>query len=157
MSGKWFYRKWKTTNGKVNVYEYYLARLLKIAPIYYLVFWFYLITINKLIVGRFKEEIVENICSKNWILNILFLFNFISSEEMVSELVCDQEMKNKKSFLQLQCMPWTYFNAVLIQLILISPLFLIVLMRYKVLKIPSILLEIQDFRANDQKLYSILL
>ncbi len=85
MSGKWFYRKWRTTNGKVNVYEYYLARLLKIAPIYYLVFWFYLITINKLIVGRFNEEIVENICSKNWILNILFLFNFISSDEMVSE------------------------------------------------------------------------
>jgi peptidoglycan/LPS O-acetylase OafA/YrhL len=85
MSGKWFYRKWRTTNGKVNVYEYYLARLLKIAPIYYLTFWFYLITINKLIVGRFKEEIVENICSKNWIFNILFVFNFISSEEMVSE------------------------------------------------------------------------
>jgi hypothetical protein len=71
--------------------------------------------------------------------------------------VFNQNLKNEKSFLRFQCMPWTYFNAVLIQLILISPLFLIVLMRYKVLKIPSILLEIQDFRANDQKLYSILL
>jgi len=84
MSSQWFIRKWKITNGKVNIIQYYLSRLLRIIPMHYLSLWFYIITINELLDGRFKDEKLEDICSKNWILNALFVSNLISSDQIVT-------------------------------------------------------------------------
>jgi peptidoglycan/LPS O-acetylase OafA/YrhL len=84
MSSQWFIRKWKITNGKVNIIEYYLSRLLRIIPMHYLSLWFFIITINELLDRRFKDEKLEDICSKNWILNALFVSNLISSDQIVT-------------------------------------------------------------------------
>ncbi|CAG2178653.1 unnamed protein product, partial [Oppiella nova] len=76
---------------------------------YYISLYFYIIYVKYLVNDMFYDTSVVSACNSNWILNVLFVSNYISSDQM--------------------CMYWSWSIPVLLQLVLIAPAFTILLIK----------------------------
>ena len=85
---KWFMRQVDKTDGKritIITARFYFDRLLRIIPIYYLCYYFYMIYTRYWVSHRFYDTRIEGLCYNNIIYNLIFVGNFINRDNgMVS-------------------------------------------------------------------------
>ncbi|GBN00979.1 Nose resistant to fluoxetine protein 6 [Araneus ventricosus] len=110
MNAYMFFDYYKKRKGKIPWFLFYISRFLRFTPLYLIVLGFYATLFSHTDSGPAWPTYNTNpICRENWIWNVLYLNNF---------------SMHKK-----QCMLTTWYIACDLQLYIVSPLFLLLLMR----------------------------
>ncbi|KAF8764577.1 Nose resistant to fluoxetine protein 6 like protein [Argiope bruennichi] len=111
LTGYSFSDYYEKNNGKVPWILFYAVRFLRVMPLYIVLLGFYSTLFTYISSSPIWPTYNTNpVCRENWIWNILFINNFLSHYN--------------------QCMGMTWFLACVMQLHVISPLFLLPLKRW---------------------------
>ncbi|XP_055935065.1 nose resistant to fluoxetine protein 6-like [Argiope bruennichi] len=106
-----FSKNFEKNNGKISWFSFYIKRFLRITPVYMAVLGFYTTLFTYINSSPVWPTYDTNpVCRKNWIWNFLYINNFIAHHN--------------------QCMSMTWFLGCVMQLYVISPLFMIPLNRW---------------------------
>ncbi|KAF8777146.1 nose resistant to fluoxetine protein 6-like [Argiope bruennichi] len=110
LNGYMFFDYYKKRNGKIPWLSFYVSRFLRFTPLYLILLGFYATLFPYIGSGPIWPTYQTNpLCKENWIWNVLYLNNFQTHKT--------------------QCMLTTWFIACDLQLYIISPLFLLLLIR----------------------------
>ncbi|CAL1284196.1 unnamed protein product [Larinioides sclopetarius] len=110
LNGYLFSQRYEKKKGKISWFSFYVHRLVRIIPMYFIVLGFYSTLFSYLGSGPVWPTYDTNpVCRENWMWHVLFINNFNSN------------MK--------QCLTTTWYLACEIQLYIISPVFLVLLIR----------------------------
>ncbi|GFU13151.1 o-acyltransferase like protein [Nephila pilipes] len=105
-----FFVIYEKTNGKIPYFLYYLNRFRRITPLHMLMLGFFTTLYSYTGSGPLWPTFTTNpLCRDTWWSNVLYISNWWSVYE--------------------QCLPWTWYIVIDMQLYIISPLFLIPLMK----------------------------
>ncbi|XP_055924571.1 nose resistant to fluoxetine protein 6-like [Argiope bruennichi] len=106
-----FSNYFEKNNGKIPWFLFYTRRFVRITPVYMAVLGFYTTLFTYISSSPVWPTYDTNpVCRKNWIWNLLYINNFITHHN--------------------QCMNMTWFLGCIMQLYMISPLFMIPLNRW---------------------------
>ncbi|XP_055948020.1 nose resistant to fluoxetine protein 6-like [Argiope bruennichi] len=106
-----FSKNFEKNNGKISWFSFYIKRFLRITPVYMAILGFYTTLFTYINSSPVWPTYDTNpVCRKNWIWNFLYINNFITHQN--------------------QCMSMTWFLGCVMQLYVISPLFMIPLNRW---------------------------
>ncbi|CAL1278469.1 unnamed protein product [Larinioides sclopetarius] len=110
LNGYGFIQSYERNKGKVSWFHFYVKRIVRITPAYAIVLGFYTTLFSYLGSGPLWPAYTTNpICKDNWSWNLLFISNFLPPSQ--------------------QCMFWTWYLAADFQFYVLSPLFLISIIR----------------------------
>ncbi|CAL1278467.1 unnamed protein product [Larinioides sclopetarius] len=111
LNGYGFIQSYERNKGKVSWFHFYVKRIVRITPAYAIVLGFYTTLFSYLGSGPLWPAYTTNpICKDNWSWNLLFISNFLPPSQ--------------------QCMFWTWYLAADFQFYVLSPLFLISIIRW---------------------------
>ncbi|XP_077994353.1 nose resistant to fluoxetine protein 6-like [Glandiceps talaboti] len=112
------------TTGKENWVYYYIHRIWRLTPTYYLALFGYMYLVEYFIDGPFKYYHYQDveICYKNWWTNVLYINNLYPYPGTILE----------------QCGLWWWFIACLMQFYIVTPIIIVLLHKWPVVGLSTI-------------------
>ncbi|KAF8794140.1 Nose resistant to fluoxetine protein 6 like protein [Argiope bruennichi] len=111
LNGYGFVQSYEKNKGNISWFHFYVKRIIRITPAYVIVLGFYITLFSYMGSGPLWPVYTTNpVCKDNWWWNLLFINNFLSPSN--------------------QCMFWTWYLAADFQFYVLSPLFLISIIKW---------------------------